>query len=120
MPHDERSLEQALRLSKAQWQWKVYQMLLDEVVPAGYLIAYGRLAELTNRKYGTSIGARNVANLRRKLYHFQREKEYDVTVPLHRIAKQRDVDAAHDSERTQPEVRRMREQEGSLRSPKWI
>lgn len=115
-------LEQELRRSKGEWQWKVYQLMNEEVIPHGHLISYGRLAELTNEKYGTIIIARNVAELRSKLYKYERSGEYRLpaNLPLHRIAKKEDVESRYDSEQARQENNHLRSQEGSLKNPIWI
>lgn len=116
------ALIEELRHSKDEWQWSVYRMMNNYKIPAGTLINYGRLAQLTNQEYGTNINARNVAALRRKLYEYRRSGTYEVPtdVPLHRIAKKGDVESRHDSERTRQENNRLRSEEGSLQNPIWI
>lgn len=115
-------LEKELKRSKGEWELKVYQLINEETIPPGHLINYGRLAELTNEKYGTIINARNVANFRRKLYGYKRSGKYVIpkNLPLHRIAKKGDVKSEHDSDQTRQENNLLRGQEGSLMNPIWI
>jgi alkylated DNA nucleotide flippase Atl1 len=110
-------VEQELRRSKNQWEWKAYQLINDTTIPPGCLVTYGRLAELTNEVHGTSINARNVANLRRKLYGLL---GHDTDVPLHRIAKKDDVASEYDSPTTKRVNDQRRSAEGTLSNPRWV
>ena len=116
------ALEQKLKQSKNEWQWRVLRMMNSRVIPSGQLITYGRLAELTNQEQGTSINARNVAALRRKLNQYRRDGTYEVpaSIPLHRIAKKGDVGSKYDSATTRQENNRLRGEEGSLHDPRWV
>jgi hypothetical protein len=120
--NDDIRIEKELKRSKGEWKWKVYQLINEETIPPGYLINYGRLEELTNEKYRTIINARNVANLRRKLYGYKRGGEYvfPKNLPLHRIAKKGDVKSEYDSDQTRQENNLLRGKEGSLMNPIWI
>lgn len=104
-------------MAKTDWEQKVKQLINDDIIPSGYLISYGRLAELVNQKHGLNIGPRNVAYLRRKLYGIL---GHQTNVPLHRIAKKGDVKSLFDSERTRKENNLRRGKEGSLTNPKWV
>lgn len=111
-----------LRRSKGEWMWKVYLLINDVTIPSGYLISYGRLAEIANNKYGMNIQARNVANLRRKLYGYKRSGQFILpkNLPLHRISVKGDVKSLRDSELARKENNFLRNEEGSLLNPKWI
>ena len=115
-------LEDRLRRSKNEWKWKVHRTLEGDVVPYGYLISYGILAQKTNQEHDTSINARNVAALRRELYDYYRpHPNYgEPPVPLHRIAKKGDVNSNEDSPNTKRENDHLRGEEGSLQSPRWV
>lgn len=109
------NLEEQLRKSKNEWQYKVYQLINE--VPPGHVITYGGLAKRANRKYGLNINARNVANLRRRLYGLL---THDTEVPLHRMAKAGDALSQFDSPETQKYNQRLRTPEGSWPEPKWL
>jgi alkylated DNA nucleotide flippase Atl1 len=102
---------------KTDWQKKARQLINDDVIPPGYLISYGRFAEIVNQKHGLNISPRNVAYLRRKLYGIL---GHQTSVPLHRIAKKGDVKSLFDSDRTKKENNLRRGKEGSLTDPKWV
>ena len=109
-----RNIEEKLKKSENQWHWHVAQAISE--VPRGYLATYGAIAEVVNQDYHLNIGARNVAWLRKKLYSLL---SHNTKVPLHRIAKEGDVESLGDSETTKMYNDRLREEEGSLANPKW-
>ncbi len=85
-------------------------------IPSGYLATYGRIAEKTNER-GHGISARNVAWLRERLYQVL---GHETRVPLHRVAKQYDVDSLHDSEETKQINDVKRRTEGFFAHPRWL
>ena len=106
-----------LRPELNDWEWSVYRLIDDGVIPPGFLISYGRLNRLASERIGVSPGARQIARLRRKLYGLL---THQTSVPLHRIAKKGDVHSLADSVQTRAENNRRRGAEGSLTNPKWI
>ena len=103
-----------LRHSPGEWHWHVAQIIAE--IPSGYLATYGRIAEITNRRFGHNIGARNVAWLRRHLYGLWPPI---TQLPLHRVAKAGDVQSLEDSKKTKKRNDRLRRREGSLARPVW-
>ena len=57
MEEELKRIESQLRVSE--WRWQVTQVIAQ--IPSGYLVTYGRVAEIANKTYGLNIGARNVA-----------------------------------------------------------
>ena len=106
-------IENQLRVEE--WRWQVTQIIAQ--IPSGYLVTYGRVAEIANQTYGLNIGARNVAWLRKHLYGLL---THNTQVPLHRIAKIGDVHSFADSKETKSLNDKLREQEGSLTNPLWL
>jgi alkylated DNA nucleotide flippase Atl1 len=109
------NVEKELRKSKNQWELKAYQEI--KRIPSGSVITYGRLAQRVNRRYGLDIIARNIGNLRNKLYHLL---GHETKIPLHRIAKQGDPESEWDAEKTRRYNKRLRTAEGSWPEPKWL
>jgi alkylated DNA nucleotide flippase Atl1 len=109
------NIEKELAKSKNAWELKVYQLIKH--IPRGYVITYGGLARRANKKHGLRVIARNIGNLRNKLYHLL---GHDSDVPLHRIAKKGDYLSEYDSPKTQKYNRRLRTAEGSWPEPEWL
>ena len=108
------SIEAQLRNSKEEWQWHV--TLIITQIPFGHLATYGCIGNVANQLFGHNLIPRNVAWLRSHLYE---ELTHDTPVPLHRLAKVRDVQSLADSEITKQYNDRLRGQEGSLTNPIW-
>ena len=109
------SIEKLLGKSKNQWELKAYRLI--KKIPKGWVITYGGLAKRVNGKHGLKIIARNVANLRNKLYDLL---GHESNVPLHRIAKKGDSRSEYDSPKTQEYNKRLRGAEGSWPDPRWL
>jgi alkylated DNA nucleotide flippase Atl1 len=114
MDEELRSIERDLRNSPSEWQWHVARAICQ--IPRGNLATYGDIAKVVNYRHGLRINARNVAWLRRKLYVLL---SHDTKVPLHRVAKNGDVESLADSEITRNYNDRLRDKEGSLNHPVW-
>ena len=108
-------LESALRGSPEEWRVKVLHQILH--IPEGQLISYGDLARWANQENGLSIGPRNVAWLRKKIYIII---GHDTEIPLHRIAKDGDLQSVNDHPITQHFNRFKRSAEGSLNASAWL
>jgi alkylated DNA nucleotide flippase Atl1 len=89
-------------------------------IPSGTLVSYGDMAEWTRRRLGLRYGARNVANLRRKLYRCIRDMGLDTAdTTLHRLASKGDTSATNDSHATREQVKVLRINEKSWGNPSW-
>ena len=113
MEEELEQIEDQLRVEE--WRWQVTQIIAK--IPSGYLVTYGRVAEMANQIYDLNINARNVAWLRNHLYELL---THHTQVPLHRIAKIGDVDSSADSDETKNFNDRLRGLEGSLANPLWL
>ncbi len=113
MEEELKRIESQLRVNV--WCWQVTQVIAQ--IPSGYLVTYGRVAEIANKTYGLNIGARNVAWLRGHLYDLL---THNTQVPLHRIAVIGDVYSIADSKETKICNDILRGQEGLLENPLWL
>jgi len=109
------NVEAQLRKSKDEWEYKVYQLIKE--IPEGCVITYGGLANRCNSKFGLNINARNVGNLRRKLYGLL---THDTDLPLHRVGKKGDPLSKFDQPITQEYNKRLRGKEGAWPEPVWL
>ena len=98
MTKAEKEME-GIRGDLSEGEWAVAQAILK--IPAGRLITYRCLSQLA-LGYDAS---RSTARLRRKLYGLL---GHGTKVPLHRIAKQGDLNSCHDSVKTRRENNRRR------------
>ncbi len=114
MEEELKNIELILRDSAGEWQWNVAQIITQ--IPHGYLVTYKALAEYANSLFGYCLIARNIAWLRRRLYELL---THETQIPLHRIAKVRDINSLADSEITKRYNDRLRAHEGSLQNPIW-
>ena len=99
------------------WHWITAYLIAK--IPAGRLCTYGCLATLVNQELDCNIIARNLADLRRRLYGLL---THATRVPLHRIANQNDLHGHNDSRLTRYYNERLREQEGTYvedHNPWW-
>ena len=96
------------------WQNKVFSLI--QRIPSGYLVSYGHLAQWANRQYGLTLGPRNTAWLRGKLYGIL---GHDTDIPIHRIATQGDPNSTKDHPYTQTINREKRTAEGTYPTPTW-
>lgn len=110
-----KAIEKQLRMSKNEWEYKILQLIKS--IPSGCVITYGGLAQRARSKYGLKVIARNIGNLRNKLYDLL---GYDSLIPLHRIAKKGDSKSEWDAPKTQVVNKRLRTAEGSWPEPRWL
>lgn len=114
MKRELQRFEKQLRNSKDEWQWHVTRIITE--IPSGQLATYGCITEIANQCFGHTLIPRNVAWLRKHLYGLL---SHDTQVPLHRVAKDGDVESLADSDKTKVYNDRLRRQEGSLENPVW-
>lgn len=116
MTHEEQIalVDEKLAGSPNDWQRKVFSLILN--IPFGYLVSYGQLAHCANGEYGLTLGPRNTAWLRGKLYGIL---GHDTDIPIHRIATQGDAESTKDQPHTKVINRHKRMAEGTYPTPKW-
>ena len=114
LPEELVRLEDTLRASPQAWQWHVATLITR--VPAGRLIAYGRLAEWANASYGLHVSASNVAWLRTRLQNLLGDS---AALPLHRLAKTGDPYSRRETPARKRLNDQLRASEGSLTRPLW-
>jgi alkylated DNA nucleotide flippase Atl1 len=107
-------IKKELNHYKNEWGWKVAKLISK--IPEGKIISYGDLADWTNEEYDLKIGARNVANVRREIYHLLRVEYSDFKLPLHRIIKKYDYLGRADKQPSRKDNEIKRRKEGSWKN----
>ena len=113
MNNNSEELEEFLGSSNT---WRRDALDVIRRIPAGYLATYGRVADMVREK-GHSVGPRQIAWFRRRLYELL---GHESNFPLHRIAKIGYVNSLSDSEETKQCNDTMRTEEGFFENPRWL
>ncbi len=108
-------VQDALKNSPNDWQLKVFSLIME--IPSGHLISYGELASWTNQKFGLTLGSRNTAWLRKRIY---KVIGHDTMIPIHRVTNSGDTTSASDHCVTQEFNKNKRAKEGSFNNPIWL
>ncbi len=98
-----------------EWRWKIFNLII--LIPKGFLINYGKLAQWAEEEFSIKISPRNIAWLRMRLYGYF---GYQKSIPLHRIAMKNDVFSQKDSDEIQKYSNMFKEEEGIFDNPNWL
>jgi alkylated DNA nucleotide flippase Atl1 len=102
-------------ISFSVWRLKVFNLIT--LIPYGFLISYGRLAQWAETECSIRVSPRNIAWLRKKLYGYF---GHQINIPLHRIVMKNDVFSAKDSPQIRVVANRLKDAEGILLNPQWM
>ena len=102
-------------------EWRIQTVEIFRQIPSGMVVNYGTIARLVNTRFSQNVNARNVAQLRGRIYEFIDHDEHLVRkYNLHRIACLGDYESNADSKETAQQNEYLRSQEGTTDADWWL